>query len=103
MMMIIMNQKIVTMTISNEMTFSQTNIQDLKSTFGKWSNIEESIINNLSNELSKSIDLNIMLDIFSPETKGLPKRDRIKVINRDLKIDSIITGKKYNPFFGGWE
>lgn len=51
--------------------------------------IQKKLENLLANELSKEIDENIILDVFSPETKGLPKSERWKIIEREKKIDAI--------------
>lgn len=44
----------------------------------------------LVDELTKSINEEIILDVLSPETKGLPTPDRKKTIQRNQKIDQII-------------
>jgi hypothetical protein len=44
----------------------------------------------LTNELSKTIDEDIILNILSPETKGQPPSERWKVIKRNQKIDQVI-------------
>lgn len=44
----------------------------------------------LAEELSKAINDEIILDLMSPETKGLPKEDRWKAIHRNQKIETII-------------
>ncbi len=50
----------------------------------------EEIEKALVDELSKSIDEEIILDIFSPETKGLAASIRRKTIQRNQKIDQIL-------------
>ena len=44
----------------------------------------------LVEELSKEITDEIIFDLMSPETKGLPKEDRWKAIHRNQKIETII-------------
>ncbi len=44
----------------------------------------------LTNELAKTIDEDIILNILSPETKGQPPSERWKVIKRNQKIDQVI-------------
>jgi hypothetical protein len=44
----------------------------------------------LAEELSNEINGEIILDIMSPETKGLSKEERWKSIHRNQKIETII-------------
>lgn len=69
------------------MTFSQTNIQDLSS-FSV--DAEQKMVDMLTEELSKAVGQELLLDAFSPESKGLPFKERVKVMNRDMIISKIV-------------
>ncbi len=52
-------------------------------------NVSSMMENMLADELSKSINNEILLDIISPETKGMDSTDRWRAVRRNQKIDSI--------------
>ncbi len=59
---------------------------------------EENLNKILSDELSKSINEDILLDILVPETKGMDNSDRWdawKIKKRNNQIDSILNDSKF--------
>jgi len=70
------------------MSIKNETISDLKEVYG--TNTIEELEAMLAEELSNEINGEIILDIMSPETKGLPKEERWKSIHRNQKIETII-------------
>lgn len=70
------------------MSIKNETISDLEEVYGI--NTVEELETMLAEELSKQINDEIILDVMSPETKGLSKEDRWKAIHRNQKIETII-------------
>jgi len=70
------------------MSIKNDTISDLKEVYGI--NTIEELETMLAEELSREINDEIILDVMSPETKGLSKEERWKSIHRNQKIETII-------------
>lgn len=66
----------------------QSNINILVEEYGL--DVVDNMEKQLANELAKSIDEEIILDVMSPETKGLPNDVRWKSVRRINAIETVL-------------